>query len=177
MVSSMNDRPSLFIVVTAAGSAQRAGELIDGALALGWATYVVGTPNLELVMPPATLLDRPGAHWIRDYGQAPLDTFPFGSMLIAPCTFNTFNKLALGLADNLATAMVADALGAGRPILIAPSMNPGLWNHPQTRESLGRLRGWGCTVIDPQVSASQVTMATTDTIMSVLRDHLQQITQ
>jgi hypothetical protein len=32
-------------------------------------------------------------------------------------------------------------------------------------------------VIDPQVSASQVTMATTDTIMSVLRDHLQQITQ
>jgi phosphopantothenoylcysteine decarboxylase/phosphopantothenate--cysteine ligase len=173
----MDQQRSLFIFVTAAGSARRAGELIRGALASGWTTYVVGTLNLEQIAPAETLLDLPGARWIRDYGQPPLDIFPFGTMLVAPCTFNTFNKLACGLADNLATAMIADALGAGRPIFIAPSMNPGLWNHPQTRKSHQQLRAWGCTIIDPQVSASQVSMATTDIILSVLRQHFQYATQ
>jgi hypothetical protein len=169
----MDQQRSLFLFVTAAGSARRIGELIRGTLDLGWVTYVVGTPNLEQVAPSASLLDLPGVHWIREYGQPPLDRFPFGVMLVAPCTFNTFNKLALGLADNLATAMIADALGAGLPILIAPSMNQGLWNHPQTRASYQQLRTWNCTIIDPQISATQVTMATTDTILSVLREHIQ----
>jgi hypothetical protein len=171
--ANMDQQHSLFIFVTAAGSARRAGELIQGAVAAGWTTYVVGTPNLEQIAPAQTLLDWPGARWIREYGQPPLDVFPFGTMLVAPCTFNTFNKLACGLADNLATAMIADALGAGLPILIAPSMNPGLWNHPRTRDSYQRLRAWGCTIIDPQVGAGQVTMAATDSILSVVREHLQ----
>jgi len=173
----MDQQRSLFIFVTAAGSARRAGELIGGALDVGWTTYVVGTPNLEQIAPAATLLDPAGAHWIRDYGQSPLDTFPFGTMLVAPCTFNTFNKLACGLADNLATAMIADGLGAGLPVFIAPSMNPGLWNHPQTRESYQRLRAWNCTIINPQISAGQVTMAETDIILSILREHFQHTTQ
>jgi hypothetical protein len=53
-------------------------------------------------------------------------------------------------------------------------MNPGLWNHPQTRASRQQLRAWGCAIIEPQVSARQVTMATTDTILSVLREHFHQ---
>jgi Flavoprotein len=173
----MDQQRSLFMFVTAAGSARRAGELIQGAVDSGWTTYVVGTPNLALIAPTATLLDQPGARWIRDYGQPPLDIFPFGTMLVAPCTFNTFNKLAYGLADNLATAMIADALGAGLPVFIAPSMNPGLWNHPQTRESHQRLCAWNCTIIDPHVSATQVTMAASETILAVLRAHFQQRTQ
>jgi len=169
----MTHQHDLFIFASAAGSVRRIGELIRGAVAAGWTTYVVGTPNLQLIDAPAALLDQPGAHWVGGYGQPPLDTFPFGTMLVAPCTFNTFNKLACGIADNLATAMVADALGAGRPIFIAPSMNPGLWNHPRTRASLRDLRDWGCTIIDPQVSADRVVMASNDTILSTLHEHFQ----
>ncbi len=169
----MDQRQSLFIFATAAGAARRVGELIRGAVEAGWTTYVIGTPNLAMIASAETLLDQPGARWVRDYEQSPLEIFPFGTMLVAPCTFNTFNKLACGIADNLATAMIADALGAGLPIFIAPSMNPGLWNHPQTRASRQQLRAWGCTIIDPQVSASQVTMAITDTILAVLREHFQ----
>jgi hypothetical protein len=139
---------------------------------MGWTTYVVGTPNLELIAPAASLLDVPGAHWVAGYGQPPLDRFPFGTMLVAPCTFNTFNKLAAGLADNLATAMVADAIGAGLPVFIAPSMNPGLWAHPRTRESYRLLSAWGCTMIDPQVSPDRVTMAPAETILAALRERL-----
>jgi len=169
----MHDHHSLFLFASAAGTVRQVGPLIQGCLDAGWTTYVVGTPNVELVTPTETLLDVPGAHWIRGYNQPPLDVFPFGTMLVAPCTFNTFNKLALGLADNLATAMVADAIGAGRPVFIAPSMNPGLWNHPRTRESVQQLRAWGCTIIGPQISASQVTMAPIEAILAALRDHMQ----
>lgn len=162
---------NLFVFVTAAGTARRVGELLEGAAREGWTTYAVGTPNLAMIGPLETMLDRPGCNWIRDYGDPPLDIFPFGTMLVAPCTFNTFNKLAHGIADTLATAMVADALGAGLPVFVAPSMNPGLWNHPQTRESHRRLESWGCTIIEPQVGDTRVTMAATETILGLLRDH------
>jgi Flavoprotein len=162
---------SLFLFVTAAGTARHADDLINRIVQAGWDTYVVGTPNLAMVREPAQILDQPGVHWVRDYGYPPLDIFPFGTMLVAPCTFNTFNKLANGIADTLVTAMVADAIGAGLPVFIAPSMNTGLWNHPQTNISYQRLRSWGCTIIDPQISSDRVIMATIDTIMSVMHKH------
>jgi len=62
--------------------------------------------NVAKIIDPAELFTQPGAHWISDYEQPPLDTFPFGTMLVAPCTFNSFNKLAHGIADTLATSMV-----------------------------------------------------------------------
>jgi hypothetical protein len=163
--------PALFIVVTGAGVCRDIGGLIGQAVAAGWTTYTLATPNVNLVTPADRLLDIPGSHPIRDYGQPPLDLFPFGTMLVAPCTFNTFNKLAHGIADNLATAMLADALGAGCPIIIAPAMNHGLWKHPQTRASAQRLAAWGCTVIPPQIGAGQVVMASHSAIMAHLHAH------
>ena len=113
----------------------------------------------------------PGSHGIRDYKSPPLEEFPFGTMLVAPCTFNTLNKLALGLADNLTTSMVADALGAMCPISFAPSMNYGLWNHPQTRISEAKLEDWDCTIIPPQTDGKIGTMATIADILEVLHKH------
>jgi hypothetical protein len=134
-------------------------ELIGALAAKHYTVYSVLTPNVGQVTPPAPLMDVPGNHWIRAYEQEPLDRFPFGTTLVAPCTFNTFNKIALGLADNLATSMIADALGAGCRTLIAPSMNHGLWSHPQTRSSLARLESWGCEIILPKNNAEQAVMA------------------
>ena len=93
-------------------------------------------------------------------------------MLVAPCTFNTFNKLALGLADNLATSMIADALGAKCPIFIAPAMNYGLWNHPQTRISETKLKEWRCTIIPPHIGGETVIMASITDILQMLCQHL-----
>jgi Flavoprotein len=165
----MRDQRTLFIFVTASGVCRRIGDLISGSVAAGWYTYTVATPNVAKIVAPAELFAQPGVHWISDYEQPPLDVFPFGTMLVAPCTFNSFNKLAHGIADTLATSMVADALGAGCPIFIAPAMNPGLWKHPQTRESYQRLASWGCTIIDPQISETQVTMAPIADVLARLK--------
>ena len=113
----------------------------------------------------------PGNKWVHAYVQDPLDRFPFGTMLVAPCTFNSFNKIAQGLADNLAMSMIADALGAGCRVIIAPSMNHGLWSHPQTKLSLARFKEWGVEVVPPQITERQVTMAPLATIVqTVLRE-------
>ena len=168
----MDDARALFVFGTGAGTCVRLPELLRGLVALDLTVYSVLTPGVAAVASPESLMDGPGNHWIRDYGESPLERYPFGTLLVAPCTFNTFGKLANGIADNLATAMVADGLGARLPVLIAPSMNPGLWAHPHTTLARERLEGWGCTVIDPVVTADQVTLAATADIIDAVRQKM-----
>ncbi len=159
---------SVFLFVTGAGSCFQVPDLIQELVAHQVTVYSVLTPNVSLVTMPAKLMEVQGNHWIHDYGQKPLDRFPFGTMLVAPCTFNTFNKIALGLADNLATSMIADGLGAGNRVIIAPAMNKGLWAHPQTKSSVARLESWGCEIVPPTITEKRVTMAPIAEVLKVV---------
>ena len=68
-------------------------------------------------------------------------------VLIAPATANTMARLAHGLADDLlATAVLA---AAGKPVLLCPAMNSGMYSHPATQENLNRLRALGYILIEP----------------------------
>lgn len=169
----MADDNALFLFVTGAGSCVRVPELIRAFVGRRLHVYSVLTPSVAAVTPTAPLMDVPGNHWIHEYRQAPLDVYPFGALLVAPCTFNSFNKIAHGVADNLAMAMIADGLGAGCPVVIVPSMNRGLWAHPQTEISRQRLQQWGCAVVPPSISAEppphgRVTMASTEEIVQTV---------
>lgn len=167
-ISTTDTVLALFLFVTGAGSCVQAPLLIQEFVAREFMVYSVITPNVAQVTAPAPLMDVPGNHWLHAYRQTPLERYPFGTLLVAPCTFNTFNKIALGLADNLATAMIADGLGAGCPVIIAPAMNRGLWAHPQTKASLARLQSWGCTIVPPTITADQVTMAPVTQIVDIV---------
>ena len=159
---------TIFLFVTGAGTCTQIPDLIRALIAHEYTVYSVLTSNVALVTSPEALMDVPGNRWISEYVQPPLDVYPFGTLLVAPCTFNTFNKIALGLADNLATAMIADGLGAGQRVIIAPSMNHGLWAHPQTKVSHQRLENWGCEIVPPQIDGQQVTMAKIEQIMATV---------
>jgi flavoprotein len=41
-------------------------------------------------------------------------------VLLAPCSFNSLNKLAHGIADNLALSVVAEAIGRSTPVIVRP---------------------------------------------------------
>jgi phosphopantothenoylcysteine decarboxylase/phosphopantothenate--cysteine ligase len=57
-------------------------------------------------------------------------------VIVAPATANSIARLANGMADDAVSAMV---LATRAPVLIAPSMNVNMWNHPLTRENLAKL--------------------------------------
>ena len=67
-------------------------------------------------------------------------------LVIAPCTADTMAKLAHGIADNLLTVT---ALAATCPMLIAPAMDGGMFDHPATQENLKTLQTRGVLVAGP----------------------------
>ena len=67
-------------------------------------------------------------------------------LVIAPCTANTIAKLAFGQADTLLTVT---ALASRSPLLVAPAMDAGMFDHPAIRENLDTLKKRGATIIGP----------------------------
>jgi phosphopantothenoylcysteine decarboxylase / phosphopantothenate---cysteine ligase len=67
-------------------------------------------------------------------------------LVIAPCTANTLAKLAHGQADNLLTVT---ALAMRSPLLIAPAMDGGMYDHSATQENVETLKKRGATFIGP----------------------------
>jgi len=67
-------------------------------------------------------------------------------LVIAPCTADTIAKLAHGIADNLLTVT---ALAATCPILIAPAMDGGMFDHPATQANLQTLQTRSVLVAGP----------------------------
>nr|WP_298682813.1 bifunctional phosphopantothenoylcysteine decarboxylase/phosphopantothenate--cysteine ligase CoaBC [uncultured Dongia sp.] len=67
-------------------------------------------------------------------------------VLVAPATADIIAKMAHGRADDLAsTALLAN----DRPVLIAPSMNVVMWNHPAVQANVATLRARGVHVVGP----------------------------
>lgn len=67
-------------------------------------------------------------------------------VVVAPATADLMAKMAQGAADDLATAIL---LAASRPILLAPAMNPLMWNNPATRRNVAQLERDGVAMIGP----------------------------
>src|SRR4029077_16540983 len=66
--------------------------------------------------------------------------------VVAPATANVIAKLALGLADDLVTSTLLEARG---PLVIAPAMHSGMWEHPTTQEHVATLRERGAVIVGP----------------------------
>lgn len=67
-------------------------------------------------------------------------------LVIAPATANTLAKLANGLADNL---LSLTAVANTAPLLVAPAMDGGMYEHPATQENLAKLKEHGAHIVGP----------------------------
>ena len=83
------------------------------------------------------------------------DRNPFAAYVVAPATYNTINKMSLGIADGVITSSLGSAIGrmerGKTKILIAPTMHGSLHNSILTA-SLHRLVDLGVAVIPPKVA-------------------------
>ncbi|MEM8797532.1 MAG: bifunctional phosphopantothenoylcysteine decarboxylase/phosphopantothenate--cysteine ligase CoaBC [Pseudomonadota bacterium] len=69
-------------------------------------------------------------------------------IVVAPASADFLAKMANGLANDLASAVV---LASNKPIVAAPAMNPFMWNHPATKRNIARLAEDGVSVIGPEI--------------------------
>ena len=70
--------------------------------------------------------------------------------VVAPATANLLARLATGLADDLLTSTLLEFSG---PVVVAPAMHTGMWEHPATRGNVATLVGRGVHVCGPVAGA------------------------
>jgi phosphopantothenoylcysteine decarboxylase/phosphopantothenate--cysteine ligase len=144
---------NLVVVVTGSIAAYKACEVVSQLVQRGHRVRVVASP--------AALKFVGGVTWEGLTGErVRCDLFESGAaldhielsrwaslILICPATANTLNRVAAGLSDDLPSALLL-AADRRKPVLAAPAMNPAMWQHPATVESVARLRSWGYRFID-----------------------------
>lgn len=67
-------------------------------------------------------------------------------IVIAPATANFLGKMATGISDDLLTTVVC---AHKKSILIAPAMNPGMWENKVTQKNYEYLKKLGHRFVDP----------------------------
>jgi phosphopantothenoylcysteine decarboxylase/phosphopantothenate--cysteine ligase len=65
---------------------------------------------------------------------------------VVPATADILGKAAHGLANDLLSTVL---LATRAPILWAPAMNTGMWEHPAVQANVATLRGYGHGVVEP----------------------------
>jgi len=72
------------------------------------------------------------------------------AFVVAPATANVLAKAAHGIADDFLTTLL---LAARCPVLMAPAMDGGMWDHPAVVANVATLRGRGVVVMEPEAGA------------------------
>lgn len=67
-------------------------------------------------------------------------------VVVAPATADLMAKMAGGHADDLASTVL---LATDKPVLLAPAMNPRMWDHAATQRNIARLRADNVRMVGP----------------------------
>ena len=163
-----------YLMLSGTTTAARCPELLRGLVGLGFATVIaIPTPNAARVIAARELADIEGVQVVESYFDLAIRPRPpYGVVMFAPCSFNSLNKLAHGIADNLALSVAAEAIGRGTPVIVGPSLNAPLLNHPEAQASLKRLPSWGVTIVPPVDEGAGPRLAPTAALLEAARPHL-----
>ena len=163
-----------YLVLSGTTTSARCPEILRGLVGLGFATVIaLPTPNASRVIALRDLADVAGAQVVESYFDLAIrPSPPRGVVLFAPCSFNSLNKLAHGIADNLALSVVAEAIGRGTPVIVAPSLNAPLLAHPQAQASLKTLPRWGVTIVPPVDDGRGPRLAPTERLIDAVRAYV-----
>jgi phosphopantothenoylcysteine synthetase/decarboxylase len=135
-----------YLVLSGTTTAARCPELLRGLVELGFSTVIaIPTPNAARVIAARELADIEGVQVVQSYFDLAIRPRPpRGVVMFAPCSFNSLNKLAHGIADNLALSVVAEAIGRGTPVIVGPSLNAPLLEHPPSASITEETARLGC---------------------------------
>jgi phosphopantothenoylcysteine synthetase/decarboxylase len=161
----------VYLVLSGTTTAARCPELLRGLAGLGFSTVIaIPTPNASRVIASRELADVAGAQVVESYFDVAIRPRPpHGIVLFAPCSFSSLNKLAHGIADNLSLSVVGEAIGRRTPVIVAPSLNQPLLDHPITEASMTTLRGWNVTIVPPVDEGEGPRLAPNEQLLDAVR--------
>ncbi len=152
-VSVLKDR-RILLGVTGSIAAFKAADLASKLTQAGALVDVVLSPAAVAFISPLTFQSLTGrkAYGERDLWGEEGHVLHVGLaeaadvLVIAPATANTLAKLATGQADTFLTLV---ALAARCPLVVAPAMDAGMFEHPATQANLKTLRDRGAVIVGP----------------------------
>src|SRR5437588_5026824 len=164
----------VYLILSGTSTAARCPELLRELVGLGFSTVIaLPTPNASRVVAPRELADVAGVQVVQSYFDLAIRPRPpRGVVLFAPCSFNSLNKLAHGIADSLALSVVAEAIGRRTPVIVGPSLNAPLLAHPVAQASLRTLPQWGVTIVPPVDDGEGPRLAPTEQLLAAVRPHV-----
>src|SRR5258707_6245078 len=164
----------VYLVLSGTTTAARCPELLRGLVELGFSTVIaLPTPNASRVIAPRDLADVEGVQVVQSYFDLAIRPRPpRGVVLFAPCSFNSLNKLAHGIADNLALSVASEAIGRKTPVIVGPSLNQPLLDHPEAQASMRKLPGWGVSIVPPVDEGDGPRLAPTERLLDAVRPFL-----
>ncbi|MCC6717119.1 MAG: hypothetical protein IT555_04480 [Acetobacteraceae bacterium] len=162
-----------YLLISGAATAACAPDILRGLVRLGFPTVIcIPSPNTARVVAFNDLAAIPGVTLAESYFDAAIRPRPpHGVVLFAPCSFNSLNKLAAGIADTLTLAVAAEAIGRRTPVIVAPSLNQPLLDHPIAQASLRTLPTWGVTLVPQQATETGPRLAPTETLLAAIAPH------
>lgn len=139
--------------VTGGIAAYKAAELVRGLVRDGADVRVAMTRHATEFVTPLTFEALSGHRvvWAQfDPANEAMDHITWGQetdlIVIAPATAGFIARMAAGMADDFLSTML---LAATAPVLVCPSMNDRMFEHPAVQENLDTLRARGVRVQSP----------------------------
>lgn len=144
----------IILGVTGSIAAYKAVYLLRELTRLGAGVTVVTTTHAEKFVGPLTFRTLSGRPVLTDLfdPQTPdaVEHVQLAeraqALVVAPATANLLAKAAHGIADDFLTTLL---LAARCPVLIAPAMDGGMWQHAAVVANVRTLRERGVTVLEP----------------------------
>jgi phosphopantothenoylcysteine decarboxylase/phosphopantothenate--cysteine ligase len=140
--------------VTGGIAAYKAAEFVRLLVKEGVDVHVVMTENARKFITPLTFQTLSGNSVATD-PFALVENAEIGHIALAdlaelvvilPATANIIGKIAHGIADDLLSTL---AMATRAPVLIVPSMNVNMWEHPALQKNIQTLRERGCRLMEP----------------------------
>lgn len=142
-------RGVLYVIVCATPAARDVGKLVHLAQKSGWTVCVIATPLALRFIDKRAAEEQTGYPVRSDYKQPGTDDIlpPADAMIVAGASFNTINKWALGIADNLALGLITEAIGLRLPLVALPFLNSAQAAHPAFNRNVTQLREAGVKIL------------------------------
>ncbi|MBN2470053.1 MAG: bifunctional phosphopantothenoylcysteine decarboxylase/phosphopantothenate--cysteine ligase CoaBC, partial [Anaerolineae bacterium] len=138
---------SAYKAVDLASQLTQAGASVDVIMTRG-AQHFVGPLTFEAVTGRPVFTDL----WNSTSGELPTHIAHIGLgehaelIAVVPASANVLARMAVGMADDLLTVT---ALAARCPLLVAPAMDGGMYEHPATQANLATLKSRGAIIVEP----------------------------